>query len=164
MNGYKRWSWDHGLQLVGDTVLITASSVFGGGQILSHGLLCLWDFPDHNTEVHGHFLLQRIFLNSIPYVSSIAEGFFTTSTTCALEFNATWKFKFSVMQECLKHPQWPPGFILNVWTSCSIFFFNVFFSLMVKANVQMHGWQPIRQGVLVSIKFKPCIIQNNFSI
>ena len=35
-----------------------------------HGLeplrrLCLWDFPDKNTGVHCHFLLQGIFLTQV---------------------------------------------------------------------------------------------------
>ena len=81
------------MQLVADTVLITAGSVFSGDQILSHGLLCLWDFPDQNTGVHGHFLLQGLFLTSTSYVSSIAERFFTSSTTCVLEFNAIQKIQ-----------------------------------------------------------------------
>ena len=80
------------MQLVADTVLITAGSVFGGDQILSRGL-SLWDFPDQNTGFHGHFLLQGIVLTSISYVSSIAGEFFTTSTTCVLEFNAIQKIQ-----------------------------------------------------------------------
>ena len=44
-------------------------------------LLCLWDFPDQNTWVGYHFLLQGIFpTRDWTYVSCIAGRFFTTWT------------------------------------------------------------------------------------
>jgi len=44
-------------------------------------LLCPWDFPDKNTGMGCHFLLQGIFLTGVkPASPTLAGRFFTTVT------------------------------------------------------------------------------------